>query len=344
VDETRLQVVPTAPFDGIAGYVRHVPTLVRRNWPVIRAAVEGVDLVWIKAPASNALLALTAARRAKRPYFTWVAGSARAVVGGQRRSGPAGLLAAVGAAVYDGVTRILERTGPSIRLDGEHFTSLVTEGEIATSRQRWATGMARTAAAGAQNGAIRLAWAGRVVTDKGLDDLFAAVVRLRAEGLPATLDLLGDGPDRLALEQRAAELGLTRALRWRGHLTDRPTYMDRLRDADLFVLPSRAEGVPKVLVEAMAAGLPVVATRVGGVPALMQSGSPGRLVDPSEPDQLAAAIAELARDPSERTRLRDAGLAYAAEHTLDAQAAALVRWMRATFPRLPWPAPPGDRR
>jgi len=86
VDPGRLTVVATAPFDGIAGYVRHAPGLARRNWPVIRDAVDGADLVWIKAPASNALLALRAARRSHTPFFTWVAGSARAVVRGRDRN------------------------------------------------------------------------------------------------------------------------------------------------------------------------------------------------------------------------------------------------------------------
>jgi hypothetical protein len=85
VDQARLRVVPTLPFDGIAGYLRRGPTLARRNWPIVRDAIRPVDLVWIKTPASNALLAALAARRAHRPFFTWVAGSARAVVGGQRR-------------------------------------------------------------------------------------------------------------------------------------------------------------------------------------------------------------------------------------------------------------------
>jgi glycosyltransferase involved in cell wall biosynthesis len=344
IDAERLHVVETAPFDGIAGYARHAPALVRRNWPVIRAAVEGVDLVWIKVPASNALLTLLAARRARRPFFTWVAGSARAVVRGQQRRGPAAWLAAAGAIVYDGVTRILERSGPSIRLGGSQFTSVVTREEIAATRKRRKarTGGKRKPGAGAEV-PIRIVWAGRMVPDKGLDDLFVALASLRAGGVAAELELLGDGPARPRLEAFAAQLGLGDALMWGGHIANRATYMDRLRDADLFVLPSRAEGVPKVVIEAMAAGLPVVATRVGGLPALLGSG-PGRLVDPNTPGQLAEAIAGMARDPAERARLREAGLAFAAEHTIDAQAAALVRWMRATFPALPWPPAEGDGR
>src|SRR4029077_10618750 len=99
---------PTTQFDGIAGYVRVAPRLVRRNWPILRDAIRGADLLWIKAPASNAALAATAAQRAGVPRFTWVAGSAREVVRGQDR-GLGKRLAAGGGGLLHGSTPI----GPS---------------------------------------------------------------------------------------------------------------------------------------------------------------------------------------------------------------------------------------
>ena len=117
VDERCLRVVPTAAFDGIAGYVGRAPQYARRNWPVIRETVGLADLVWIKAPASNAPLAALACRRAGVPRFTWVAGSVRDVVRGQTRGGMAGVAArALGVAVrrHDATSRT-DRTGHPAR-------------------------------------------------------------------------------------------------------------------------------------------------------------------------------------------------------------------------------------
>ena len=105
------------------------------------------------------------------------------------------------------------------------------------------------------------------------------------------------------------------------------------------MLPSHAEGMPKVLVEAMAAGLPVVATTIGAVPAVLDHGNRGRLVPAGAPTRLADAIAGLLDDPPARSLLRERGLDFAASHTAEAQARRLVGWMRQTFPALPWPDP-----
>jgi glycosyltransferase involved in cell wall biosynthesis len=336
VDQDRLRVVPTASFEGIAGYLRHGPGLARRNWPIVRDAVRGVDLVWIKAPASNALLALVAARRARRPFFTWVAGSARAVVAGQPRKLGERLAATGVAAAYDAVTGLLTRTGPSHRLDEKLFTSVVTASEVAASRSMRSD---RASVPDAEGRArpFRIVWAGRIVADKGLRDLLTAMGVLRSDGVEVTLEVVGDGPDRPALLDAARDLQVDEAIRWAGFVGNRELYLARLRAADAFVLPSHAEGVPKVLIEAMAAGLPIVATSVGAIPRLLDSGRLGHLVQAGDPGAIATSIRELQADPAERMRLRVAGLDFAAAHTIEAQAERLVDWLRESFPRLAWP-------
>lgn len=328
VDGGRLTVVPTVPFEGIEGYLRHGPALVRRNWPIIRDAIAGADLVWIKAPASNAAIVAIACRIARVPRFTWVAGSVRDVVRGQPgRSTMTAPIAWATAVAYDATTRLLERTGPAVRLDERLFTSVVRREELGPG-----PGRDRSA-----DGPCRLVWAGRIAPEKGLDDLLRAMTDLVAVGRDVRLDVVGDGPTRPALERDAAARGLDGRVRWLGYIGDRGAYLDALRAADLFVLSSRAEGLPKVVVEAMAAGVPVVATRVGAVPALLDDGRRGRLVPPGDPAALAAAIGDLADDPATRAELSQAGLAFAAAHTAEAQAARLVDWLRQTFPALPWP-------
>jgi glycosyltransferase involved in cell wall biosynthesis len=132
---------------------------------------------------------------------------------------------------------------------------------------------------------------------------------------------------------------MTEAVEWTGYLGDRAAYLAALADADVFCLPSRAEGVPKALVEAMALGVPVVATPVGDVPAVLGHGERGRLVRGGDELGLARAIDEVLQDREASAAMATRARAWAAERTSDRQAERLVERLRDWFPDLPWPAP-----
>ncbi|WP_270888469.1 glycosyltransferase [Pedococcus sp. 5OH_020] len=128
---------------------------------------------------------------------------------------------------------------------------------------------------------------------KGVAELMEAVIALRSRGRDVRLSIAGTGRLRSELE-RYGRKRLGDAVRFLGHLDD--GQLDAAyQEADCFVLASWSEGLPRALVEAMASGLPAVATRVGGVPELLE---PHRLVPPREPEALAAAIARLVEDPA----------------------------------------------
>jgi glycosyltransferase involved in cell wall biosynthesis len=134
---------------------------------------------------------------------------------------------------------------------------------------------------------------------------FMTLVRAIADLEPGTvrLQIAGDGPDRPALEAEIARLGVDRAVELLGMRED----VDHLlAAADLFVLSSDSEGLPMSVLEAMAAGLPVVATAVGGIPELVDHGETGLLVPPRDSAALADAIRRTAGDPQLRDRLGEA--------------------------------------
>ena len=165
------------------------------------------------------------------------------------------------------------------------------------------------AAAGAPeggNGPVRVLAVGRLVGGKGFALLLDALHALVQRGRDVALTLVGDGPSRERLHAQAARLGLADRVEWVGAL-GQDEIRERYARADVFCLPSFAEGVPVVLMEAMAMAVPVVATRIAGIPELVEDGASGLLVTPGRADELADALGALVDDAGLRARLGAAG-------------------------------------
>jgi glycosyltransferase involved in cell wall biosynthesis len=157
-------------------------------------------------------------------------------------------------------------------------------------------------------GPLRLLSVGRLRAPKDFITLVRAVAAL-APGA-ARLRVAGDGPDRAALEAEVARLGIGDAVELLG---TRPDVDELLADSDVFVLSSDSEGFPMSVVEAMAAGVAVVASAVGGVPEAVTDGETGLLVPPRDITALARAISGLADDPARVAAMGDAGRRRAEE-------------------------------
>ena len=147
---------------------------------------------------------------------------------------------------------------------------------------------------------VRIGCVSRLSREKGVDVLMEAFRRVASAHSGARLVLVGDGLERAALEAMSRQFGLDARVQFLGMRDDVP---EILRDVDVFVLPSRTEGLPMALLEAMAAGLPIVATAVGGVPEAIRDEEAGLLVPPENPDAMARAILRLASDEALRKRL-----------------------------------------
>jgi glycosyltransferase involved in cell wall biosynthesis len=166
---------------------------------------------------------------------------------------------------------------------------------------------------------------GRLVSVKGFDLLVQACSMI---GEVRVL-LVGDGPERAALDLRARACGVTGRLTIVGAQGDVAPY---LAAADLLVAPSRNEGMGRVLVEAMALGVPVVGAAVGGIPSVLDGGRYGVLVPPEDPAALARAIGELLQDPGRRARLGQAGRERAEAFTVDVMTGRLAELYRSLGP------------
>jgi len=184
---------------------------------------------------------------------------------------------------------------------------------------------------GIPEGKFVVGWFGRMTAVKRTDDLLTMLAGVRERGIDALLLLVGDGDDRERLEQRAHDLGLARSCLFLGYQEDvAPWYAI----CDAVVLTSASEGTPVTIIEALAAGRPVVATKVGGVPDVVDEGETGFLVRPHDTHALAERLEILAGDPVRRRAMGDLGRArmlerYAVERLVE-DVDALYRELLAT--------------
>jgi colanic acid/amylovoran biosynthesis glycosyltransferase len=163
-----------------------------------------------------------------------------------------------------------------------------------------------------RNGPLVIVCVGTLHEVKGQTHLVEACRQIAEAGIDFRCHFVGSGPDRESLQRQIAAAGLTAHIILDGEL-DRTALAERLREADVLVAPSvptrqgKREGIPVVLMEAMASGLPVIASRLSGIPELVEHERSGLLVDPGNPVALADALSRLAADPQLRSLLAEEG-------------------------------------
>lgn len=153
------------------------------------------------------------------------------------------------------------------------------------------------------NGQVRLLFVGRLNAFKNVETLLETAADLKQQGVNGfQLQLVGDGERRAHLERLVVDKGLTKEVRFFGWV-EREKIVDYYRQADLFVTATTWEGMPNTVLEGMACGLPVVATRASGLEELVQDGRNGYLVDIDDPEALTDRLAELIDNAYERQRM-----------------------------------------
>jgi len=177
----------------------------------------------------------------------------------------------------------------------------------------------------------RLLYVGRLSATKGLPILLESLATLKSSHPEIILTVVGDGEDRAELEQMTAKLELNDNVKFVGYKSQAEV-REYMQETDVFVLPSFAEGVPVSLMEAMAAGVPVVTTQIAGVSELVENGVSGYLVPPGDGITLADRIKTLLTEPQLRTKFGAAGRTkIEKEFNLNHEVARLYRVMTAAL-------------
>ncbi len=157
-----------------------------------------------------------------------------------------------------------------------------------------------------QPGQKRLLYVGRLSAAKGVPILLQAIAAIAKQHPDLQLTIVGDGPDRQSLELQASQLGISNRLKFVGYQSQEAV-CQYLQNCDIFVLPSFAEGLPVVLMEAMATGIPVIATAIAAISELVEDGINGYLVPPGAVEPLAQRLDQLLSDSQLRQTLGQAG-------------------------------------
>lgn len=235
----------------------------------------------------------------------------RPVVVKLANSGPASDIAKMRSGQHLALSRYLLptalRADRFVALNGLIVRELVEAGVPAAQIEEIPNGVPTAGIAPKSNYSLhrpaRLLFVGRLHPQKGLDVLLKALRRLQDEGTEVGLTLVGDGPQKSQLEDLARALGIRPHVKFAGESGHVPDY---LRDADVFVLPSRAEGVSNSLLEAMAQGLPVVVSGIPGNAEVVDDEKTGIVFHPDDVSSLAARLQSLLQDQTLRQKIGDA--------------------------------------
>ena len=335
VRSTNVSLAALPYFPGPRQFYPMLPSIHGR----LRAWVDQCDVVHLRVPSPAAIFAFRIARAQNKKVFLLVVGDYEALLPhlGYRGIKKALFGAYVGFeewALRHMTNRALTfANGAALREKHEAQGARVIETRTTTlSDGDFATRMDTCV-----DSDIRLLTVSRIDPRKGLRALPALVANLVAEGVNVTSDIVGPtigligDSERDAIAADAQRAGVSGRVRLPG-----PIALDRLmplyRGYDIFVLPTKpGEGIPRVLLEAMAAGLPIVTTRVSGISSLIAHGENGLLVDEASPEQLLTAVRKLIDTPELRQRIIAGGYATARAHTLERQAAGMMAAVNDAF-------------
>ena len=187
----------------------------------------------------------------------------------------------------------------------------------------------------ASSNAVRIVSVGRASSEKGYPGLIAAFQEILASGIDATLNIVGGGPLKHELEDQIARLRLSDRVTMLGTLSEKQTLAE-IASADVFVLPSLMEGLPVVLMEAMALRKPVIAAAIAGIPELVHDEETGLLFRPGDWHDLATCMSRLSADPALRRTLgHRARLFVEREYSIDIAVEPLIELFGLTVNNAP---------
>jgi len=316
---------PLPHYDGRQAFIRALPAIRRE----VIIAIGKADMGLVILPGYFGCFASWLCQRKGFPVFQWVVSDWRHTILARRRNSVTRHWTALWARTLDRLVARLTRnvltffTGhilydPSSPNYFARFSSSVRSdsihdrGELPDPEPPY-----------------NVLFVGRLSAEKGVDDLLKAISLLT--DVDAVLHIVGDGKLATSLQNETEALGIKDRVRFHGFVPHGERLLGLYQSSDLLVLPSLQEQQGKVLLEAMSHSVPVVATRVGGIPSVVRDGENGLLVPPSQPEVMAAQVRRLLLDKELRRRLVRNGLESVRNRTVEAETEKMMKIVREKF-------------
>jgi len=328
-----LELIPQPLWTTTAGSLIHLVGIARAYLQTCRRA----DVLFVRGMCPYTAVLYLCAFALRKPICHWIVGDPVALLQTGPRNGRVADALALLYAMQDRLFTRLGRwmTNGALICNGRELAlaySSPRTNEIVSSTIRDCEFFTREDTC--QGPVVRILFVGFVRPEKGIEYLLDAVSQIRAD-VPWELEIVGprDFPDYgNKLDEIAAKLGIRERIEWTGYMPNGQPLFDRMRAADLFVLPTLSEGTPHVLVEARANGLPCISTNVGGVPSTVTHGYDALLVPPKDACALAQAIEHVIADGKLRRDLIGNGLIAARKQTLDRFIATVMKVLNESDP------------
>jgi glycosyltransferase involved in cell wall biosynthesis len=318
LNAAKLELVAQPFWSTTAGSLLHFFGIARAYMRTCRRA----DVLFVRGMCPYTAVLYLCALAFRKPICHWIVGDPVALLRTSARKGPVPNTFALLYALQDRLFTRLGRwvTNGALICNGRELARAFTSPrtiEIVSSTVEESEFFPRTDTC--QGPVVRILFVGFIRPEKGIEYLLDAVSLLKAD-VPWALEIVGprEFPEYSEkLDEIAAARGIRERIRWEAYVPYGKPLFDRMRAADLFVLPTLSEGTPHVLVEARANGLPCISTTVGGVPTTVTDGFDALLVPPKDARALARAMERVIGDAELRRALIRNGLLAARKQTLD---------------------------
>ncbi|HDK27526.1 MAG TPA: glycosyltransferase family 1 protein [Candidatus Atribacteria bacterium] len=331
-----IEIVELPGFKGVIDFIRKSIWILPKLIPVLHKEIKKSDAVMVMHDDFLGLITLLQARKQKKPHLLFLGGNQVEVVRnkytGLKRWGAiylAHLFEKIDQYWMDhGLTvlvtgrEMIERLSAPERYIYPYFTSLISDEDIIYRKPR-----------DISSNSTNILYAGFLTENKGVHILLEAFARFREKyhTPDIKLHLAGDGYFRPKLEEICQQLKITENVIFYGFIGDKEKLKQLFREADMFVLPSKSEGIPKVLLEAMAYGVPILTTNVGGIPDIIEDGVNGLLIPPGSPGGFVKGMAKILFDAKLRQKLIDGGYHFIKEHTKEKQAKEIIEYLHRVY-------------
>lgn len=315
VDPEKVEVIRLPYFFSFLSSVKHFFSIQR----CFKKNIDKADVFWIRYPQPFGYFLWFFAKRRNKKVFFQLSGDVEEEV--KKGRAYRGILRFIALAVVRFEKAVLKRAFKNclVFIQGQELykkysssalkavriitSSLVPEDFYLRSDVRMRDG-------------VKILYVGSLNQEKNIDNLIRALNSLLQRGTSCELSIAGDGPERTKMEKLCVKLGIKSKVKFHGYFPLGPKMKELYKDSDIFILPSVSEGTPRVLLEAMASGVVVVATRVGGIPDIVVDSITGLLVDPDDTEAFVLAVERLIKDPQLRKKLIEKGYEFAREHLL----------------------------